>query len=563
MTNKRAEFLEKLRDLQQEFVGSLVERLAQLKNDEQRLVRQWNPEDLQQFYISIHKLAGSSAAFSFNDLSQSARRLEEKISPFLQSEAPPSFVQQQSIKTAFLYLEDLLNSVITHSEESDSIANEDFSAIVDNIQQEQQQTDDNNLILLVEDDKVLAESIAEQIQAFGYRVKVLHDSLAIQQSLLQEMPCALIVDIILPEGSKAGIDAIKKMRSDYKSILPANIPIIFISGRVDVDARLAAVKAGGSAYLTKPLDIGNLIEWLDKLVNRQVKEAYQILIVDDDKEVARHHALILENAGMLTTICHEPAQVLKQMENRNIDLVLMDLYMPGYQGNELASVIRQIDMYAAIPIIYLSTEHSSELQVQALLQGGDDFLIKPIRADTLVRMIAYRAMRFRKLRNLMSKDGLTGLYNHRHIKEQIRNEVFRAGREESTVSLAMFDVDYFKKVNDTYGHGIGDRVLKNLSRFLIDRVRRTDLVGRYGGEEFVVLFPNTSIEDAATLCEKLRSDFEKVLHFYHDGSFSVTFSCGIADYPAFDDPQLLADAADNALYTSKNNGRNQVTVAGF
>jgi diguanylate cyclase (GGDEF)-like protein len=562
MTNKRAEFLEKLRALQQEFVHSLIERLTQLKIYEQRLVENWNAEDLQQFYISIHTLSGSSATFSFNRLSQSAKRLEEKISPFLQSEIAPSFVQQQSIKTAFLYLEDLLNSVITHSEEPDLVANEDLSAIVDSIQQEEQ-TGDNKLILLIEDDNVLAESIFEQIQAFGYRVKVLHDSLAIQQSLLQEMPCALIVDIILPEGNNAGIDAIKKIRSDYKSILPTNIPIIFISCRVDVEARLAAVKAGGSAYLTKPLDIGNLIEWLDKLVNRQAEEPYQILIVDDDKEVARHHALILENAGMLTTICHEPAQVLKQMENRNIDLVLMDLYMPDYQGNELASVIRQIDAYTAIPIIFLSTEHSSELQVQALLQGGDDFLIKPIRPETLVKMVTYRVMRFQKLRNLMSKDGLTGLYNHRHIKEQVRNEVFRAGRESVVLSVAMFDVDYFKKVNDTYGHGIGDRVLKNLSRFLIDRVRKTDLVGRYGGEEFVVIFPHTSIENAAKVCEKLRSDFEKVQHFYHDGSFSVTFSCGIASYPVFDEPQLLLDAADKALYASKNNGRNQVTVAGF
>jgi diguanylate cyclase (GGDEF)-like protein len=562
MTNKRAQFLEKLRALQQEFVHSLVERLTQLKSYEQRLVENWNAEDLQQFYINIHTLSGSSATFSFNRLSQSAKRLEEKISPFLQSEAAPSVVQQQSIKTAFLYLEDLLNTIITHSEEPYLVVDEDLAAIVDSIQQEEQ-TEDNKLILLIEDDKVLAESIAEQIQAFGYRVKVLHDSLAIKQCLLQEMPCALIVDIILPEGNKAGADAIKKIRGDYKGILPTNIPIIFISCRVDVEARLAAVKAGGSAYLAKPLDIGNLIEWLDKLVNRQAEEPYQVLIVDDDKEVARHHALILENAGILTVICNEPTQVLKHMENGTIDLVLMDLYMPGYRGNELASVIRQIDAYAAVPIIYLSTEHSSELQVQALLQGGDDFLIKPIRAETLVRIVAYRAMRFRRLRNLMSKDGLTGLYNHRHIKEQIRSEVSRAGREDSTVSVAMFDVDYFKQVNDTYGHGIGDQVLKNMSRFLVDRVRKTDLVGRYGGEEFVVVFPHTSIENAAIICEKLRSDFEKVLHFYQGGSFSVTFSCGIASYPVFDDPQLLADAADKALYASKNNGRNQVTVAGL
>jgi diguanylate cyclase (GGDEF)-like protein len=115
-------------------------------------------------------------------------------------------------------------------------------------------------------------------------------------------------------------------------------------------------------------------------------------------------------------------------------------------------------------------------------------------------------------------------------------------------------------VNDTYGHATGDLVLKTLSRFLEDRVRKTDLVGRYGGEEFVVIFPNTSLDIAARLCEKLRIDFEKIRHSSKNNNFRVTFSCGVSSYPNYSHAQLLSDKADEALYISKSKGRNQVTV---
>ncbi len=561
MADRQEEFLEKLKELQQEFITSLVERLEQLKRHRHKLSNDWNIKDLQQFYIDIHTLAGSGATFGFNRLSHTAKQLEDRISPFLQFKNDiPTAAQYQAIESAFCHLESLLENIIAHADEPYLVVDEDLSAIVGEIQQNDTQHESSN-ILLIEDDEVLAKNLSEQIQAFNYQVTLRHDTADIETVLKSEKPCALIIDIILPEGENAGVEIINKIRTSCQNTLPKHVPIIFISCRADIEARLEAVKAGGNAYLVKPVDAGNLIEWLDKLLSRQPEEAYQVLIVDDDKEVAKHHALILENGGILTRICNRPIEILKAMENFHPDLILMDLYMPGYRGNELASAIRQIDIYAAVPIIYLSTERSGELQIQALLQGGDDFLIKPIRAETLVRIVAYKAQRFRKLRDFMTKDGLTELYNHRHIKEYIKNEFARASRDKTPVSVAMFDVDHFKNVNDTYGHSIGDKVLKVLARFLKDRVRKTDLVGRYGGEEFLIVFPKTSADIAARLCEKMRGDFEKVLHFYNGGSFRVTFSCGIAAYPGIDDPQLLSDAADSALYESKKNGRNRITVA--
>ena len=556
----QAEFLIRFKKLQQEFVNSLSVRVEKIKNHEQILGKDWqNTEKLQQLFIDIHILAGSGATFGFKSLSQTAKNLENKITPLLINKTALSLSEYQSIHFFFLELEKQLNTIISfYDKNNNALMESEYLSLIENIQPMENITD-NKHILLVEDDEILAKSLAEQIQTFGYTVSILYHAKDLYLALKKEKFCALIIDIMLPEGNTAGIEAIKKIREKDNSLLD-NIPIIFISSRTDIEARLATVRAGGNAYLVKPLDVGHLIEWVDKLLSHHSEAAYHVLIVDDDKEVAQHHALILENAGILTRICNDPLQILTYMENRCPDLILMDLYMPHCHGSELATMIRQIDPYVAIPIIYLSTEHSSELKLQALLRGGDNFLIKPILTKSLISLVNYQARRFRKLRALMVKDGLTNLYNHRSIKEFIKNECAKAHREGTTMSLAMFDVDYFKQVNDTYGHATGDFVLKTLSRFLEDRVRKTDLVGRYGGEEFVVIFPNTPIEIAAKLCEKLRIDFEKILHFSKKNKFQVTFSCGIASYPNYSNPQLLSDKADKALYLSKTKGRNQVTT---
>ena len=553
IVTKQSKFLKSLKQLEQEFVNSLSVRIEKIKEHEQILRKDWqNTEKLQQLFIDIHTIAGSSATFGFKNLSQTAKKLENEITPFLKNKNTLNLSQYQAIHLIFLELENQLNTLVCSYDKNNNLIIDENLLNIDKVT-------NNKQLLLVEDDEILAKSLAEQIQAFGYNVSILHNTQSLYFTLKKEKYCALIIDIMLPEGNTAGIEVIKSIREKNNRLLD-NTPIIFISSRTDIEARFATVRAGGNAYLVKPLDVGHLIEWVDKLLIPHSEDAYHVLIIDDDREVAQHHALILEHAGILTRICNDPLQILTYMENRSPDLILMDLYMPHCNGCELTAIIRQIDPYIAIPIIYLSTENSCELKIQAILQGGDNFLTKPVLTKNLILLVNYQAQRFRKLRALMVKDGLTNLYNHRYIKEFIKNECARAQREGTTISLAIFDVDYFKRVNDTYGHATGDFILKTLSRFLEDRVRKTDLVGRYGGEEFVVIFPNTPIKIAAKLCEKLRLDFEKILHFSKNNHFKVTFSCGIASYPNYSNAQLLLDKADKALYISKAKGRNQITV---
>jgi len=175
-------------------------------------------------------------------------------------------------------------------------------------------------------------------------------------------------------------------------------------------------------------------------------------------------------------------------------------------------------------------------------------------------------IRYRALRALMVRDSLTGLLNHTNYKERLRAEVARAKRQNKLLSVAIIDIDHFKKVNDTYGHPAGDRVIKNLSRLLKQRLRGADVIGRYGGEEFALALPDTPIGVALGVINDLRESFAAIEQHAGKATFQNTFSAGVAEcspqHPALMDTEALIKAADEALYVSKHGGRNRVTAAG-
>jgi diguanylate cyclase (GGDEF)-like protein len=160
----------------------------------------------------------------------------------------------------------------------------------------------------------------------------------------------------------------------------------------------------------------------------------------------------------------------------------------------------------------------------------------------------------------MIRDSLTGLYNHTHTLYLLEQEIVRARQKDQPLAFAMIDIDEFKKVNDTYGHPIGDRILRSLSMFLKQRLRKTDHIGRYGGEEFAVILPNTSARDAQNVLDEIRQRFSELQQQAGEQEFRVSFSCGVADWQG-DSAQTLCERADKALYRSKEHGRNQISLA--
>jgi diguanylate cyclase (GGDEF)-like protein len=290
-------------------------------------------------------------------------------------------------------------------------------------------------------------------------------------------------------------------------------------------------------------------------------DPFRILVIDDELEAAEYHSGHLRAAGLETVILTNPLEVIGHLVEFQPDVILMDVYMPDCSGIELAMVIRQEEAFVGVPIVFLSVEQDRMKQIAALGEGGDDFFTKPVLPEQLIPAVKARAKRGRTLRMFMERDGLTGLYSHSRIIEQLEVAVRRAERTESRLAVAMLDIDGFKQVNDSYGHLVGDQVLKALAYLLRQRLRISDILGRFGGDEFVVVMPDTDGAAAAEKIDGIRKHFAAVEHDTGDGSFSVFLSCGVAEFPPALTGSELVAAADEALYEAKRSGRNRVVRA--
>ncbi len=415
------------------------------------------------------------------------------------------------------------------------------------------------LVLLLDVTGKKHDTISERLAPFGYWVDEIGRRDDLSDILKRRKPSHLIIRI---DGSILGQKTLEMIEyMDDRTSLP---PMIVLSQDISMQTRLAAVRAGVSTFLGEPLNMIALVDRLEATRRDKEHAPYRILIVDDDKTIAKFHATVLGAAGMEVLSLHDPNKVFDQLSEFRPELILMDHFMPEVQGRELAQVIRQEPTYDSIPIVFLSNEDDRREQLILMRTGGDDFLTKPINAELLVNAIATRAERFRALRATMLRDSLTGLLNHTAIKERLNVDFGRAKRTGSPLSLVLLDLDHFKTVNDTHGHPVGDQVLKSLSHLLKQRLRATDVIGRYGGEEFVVVMPDTPQDAALRVINEVRDAFAQVSHPSPNGAFVVTLSAGIASHEnegAYKKASEMMKAADEALYEAKGNGRNRVETA--
>jgi diguanylate cyclase (GGDEF)-like protein len=395
---------------------------------------------------------------------------------------------------------------------------------------------------------------ARQLGYYGYESRLFDSVAELLAAAAAQAPTCVMVDCALaceqtPENKIA------------LGELAQRIPVACMSDQANIEARLAALRMGCQAYFTRPLDTTSLLDTLDRLTAPPQADAGRVLIVDDSPALAAFYAAHLGQAGFVCQVVTDPLKSLEALYDHPPELILLDMNMPGATGQEIAKVIRQQDAYLSIPIVFLSAESDVSRQREAMSLGGDEFLQKPIEPEHLISAVKSRVIRYRALRALMVRDSLTGLLNHTSYKERLRAEVARAKRQNKLLSVAMIDIDHFKNVNDTYGHPAGDRVIKNLSRLLKQRLRGADVIGRYGGEEFALVLPDTPIDVALNVLNNLRESFAAIEQHAGKETFRNTFSAGVAQCPPLMDAEALLKAADEALYVSKHGGRNQVTPA--
>jgi len=543
------ELQEKMRLLVASFAKELPDKINEIEIMWNKLQTEWDMKALQELHRSVHNLVSTGKTFSFPEISIEAGALEQILKSLMQKEIPADALQSTRILQQILELKRI-------SVEKEPKLTKDITQTATNEDIFLSNPHPSNLIFVVDDDVEAAQELALQLRYYGYEVEVFNHLDEFQAAIKYKPNTMILMDIEFPEDEMGGVHIMKEIQRDLTQ--PARV--IFISVHDDLVYRLEAVRAGSVAYFTKPINSTELIDQLDLITASQIQESFRILIVDHSPTVLFYHAAILEQAKMSVKTVSEPMELMETLLEFNPDLILMDLYMPTCNGVELAKVIRQIDGFVSTPIVYLSSENDFNTQLEAMSLCGDDFLVQPIDPGQLVSAITSRVTRARLLRSLMVHDGLTGLLNHTAIKEELMREVVRSNRLNSPLSFAMLDIDFFKKVNDTYGHAAGDRVIKSLSRLLKQRLRGTDIIGRYGGEEFAVIMNDTDAISAAKVIDEIRNVFSRLLHLSQDDEFSVSFSCGIADLAHFSDVTSLSEAADKALYQAKQRGRNKVVV---
>ncbi|MDH3588225.1 MAG: diguanylate cyclase [Gammaproteobacteria bacterium] len=306
---------------------------------------------------------------------------------------------------------------------------------------------------------------------------------------------------------------------------------------------------------------------------------YRVLVVDDDEDIRTIVSRVLVEMGFQVEAVASAKAALASFESTGFDLVMTDIRMDGMDGLSLTAAIR--DRNPDVPTIVMTGHASMDTAIAAIRAGACDYLVKPFENYEKVRATIKRALATtnsvrereqlidalnesnRELHHLAIRDGLTGIYNRRHLLELLSAEFERAIRYRRELSIMFIDVDYFKEYNDRHGHPSGDEALQCIARVLVKNTRQSDAVGRWGGEEFVIVVPETTEQAASALAEKLRAsvaDFEFPGRETQPGG-CVSISIGVATITADDSQAALIERADKALYAAKSAGRNTVKNA--
>jgi diguanylate cyclase (GGDEF)-like protein len=411
-------------------------------------------------------------------------------------------------------------------------------------------------ILVVEDSKMFANVISSEIRSrLGFECHIA-ESFEAAKKLLGSNPSRFflaIVDLNLPDANNEEI-------VDY--ILSKEIPPIVFTGNFADDMRERILSRDVVDYVLKESiqDVDYLVRTIHRIYkNRSVK----VLVVDDSGvsrtlvrsllEIQQFQVLEAENGK-------KGLEVLK--EHPDVRLVISDYNMPAMDGFEFTSAVRKKFSSDQVAIVGISAHGSGLLSAKFLKRGANDFITKPFakeefycRINQNVEMLEY----IQAIQDASNKDYLTGLYNRRYFFDLGRKIYENARRGNLEITIAMLDIDHFKRINDTYGHDAGDIALKTVAALIAGSVRRADLVARFGGEEFCVLVTNMKKEKTTEFFDELRQRIGETKVEIEGGEVSLTISIGV-NTVLRDSLEATINYADELLYKAKQRGRNRVVV---
>jgi diguanylate cyclase (GGDEF)-like protein len=406
-------------------------------------------------------------------------------------------------------------------------------------------------MIAADERRAMGDALSGELQFFGFVVHALPWDSA---CLPMDKPLAVL---FIPGGNASSESELAHI-SAIRALCPAS-QLVYLGVQAAIEPIVALIRAGIDLTIPAEDQPAMVLNCVLDLVQTNEQPQYRVLVVEDSRVAVALIRRTLDEHGIDTRAIGDPCTLLEVLESYRPDLILMDMHMPRFNGVEATRVLRQMAAYSALPIVYLSGESEVGMQVEALRLGGDQFLMKPFNPVLLAAVVKTRIERFRETRRSTLLDGLTGLLNHTAVKSRLRTMVEDPSEQQLTVS--MIDIDNFKAINDTFGHPVGDQVIRGLAWLLKGRLRAVDLIGRYGGEEFMIALPGVGMQQAATVIDRIRIDFGALPHAHPGGALYASFSAGIATYPAVKTSSALTEVADRALLKAKRMGRNRVELA--
>ncbi|OLP44855.1 response regulator [Rhizobium oryziradicis] len=411
-------------------------------------------------------------------------------------------------------------------------------------------------VLLIEDSRSISFVLKERLEkSTGGRITpcfTAHECRDVLENVTQDFDAA-IVDLNLPGASNGEL---------LDLVVAAGIPAVVFTATFDAAVRDTILARGGADYIIKDHD--SALDMVQAAVERLIGNQYFKLLVVEDGSSARHSLVsVLKRQRFQVVEAKTGKEALELLEQQtDIALVLTDHYMPDMDGYELTRRIRRTYKSEEVCVIGISSSADRLLSARFLKAGASDFVYRPYVVEELQCRIDLHIQALSKVRQLRMAafhDYLTGLYNRRYFYDEGPNLIEKCLRKGQTCSVAMVDIDHFKRINDTYGHNAGDEVLKHVTSRMTARMKdKPGLVGRVGGEEFGILLPGMDDQEALAFCEALRQEVSNDVLVLGGQEVSITISIGLAHVSGREYFHNYINAADQCLYLAKYAGRNRV-----
>ena len=512
---------------------------------------------IKNFRFEVHSLKGSSATLNFLNLSQILQKIEQLVA----NHDSESFVLQDVCAQIDSLMQEIADKARLPNTSLFELVQPSRAPLISSVQNIKPSVNEINVkshrdisVAIIDRDTHAGGLMGKLLTTFGFAASYFESIALFNQALSTQTFSIAIVDVNVQQSDDADI-------FQFVSLLKQKHIDVFVVSAPDLDTfdfRLLSIRAGVNDYLIKPLNVTNLVNKIRKNFKIDLIRPYRILLLDDEKTACGFYKSLLESQDIEVIALTEPQQLMTVLESFPPDIFLLDMHMRDISGLEVAKFIRQQPKYDYVPILFLTSDNDINTKLMALKTGADDVIPKQTSPSLILEQIESRIERSQQIRYLASRDSLTGVLNHGQIMDAAAQALRLAARHIKPVVMVMIDLDYFKKVNDSYGHMGGDKVLVSLGQLLLQSVRETDFVGRYGGEEFIVVFCDADCEVIHAKMESVLSAFRQIEFNINEHGFNCTFSAGMASSENYDTLSELIAAADAALYHAKNAGRNTI-----